>query len=204
MGGVEHALAWSHDAGQTSWLSRRTLLTFISSKGGPLQLSIDGGSLEARGAHVQRHPWLTALMSWSLDRVSADAPVFVLTEQKGSGGCPGVWVDHWLELREGRMNELLTTGGKGEGGGDMQWFDGSVGFWGKAPESGSEADSLFVRRFPPLSGINPKRDVVVFEEDVVESQLCSGVRTVYRYRPGKLERVRVDVVDAGHPVACPK
>lgn len=200
-GGVEHALLWGPQTPRRTWLYQPTQLTFFSvASARTVRLRSDGGVLEAAGA--TRFTWPEPVTSFSLEPVRPG--VFALGVMLGSG-CPGRHVEHWLQVREGQVNELLTTGGTGEGGGEgpERWFEGSVAFWGGVPDAG-ESSSLSLQRFGPVVGVPLEEQVIVFDEQVEQGQLCRATRTTSRYRSGRLEPVRVEtlVLDGGRPAVC--
>jgi hypothetical protein len=197
-GGVEHALVWEAQNRRT-WLYQPTQLTFFSVAGpGTVRVVSDGGLVEAPGA--QRFTWPEPVKSFALSPVSGS--IFVLDVFTGSG-CPGRHVEHWLQVRGGRVSELLTTGGSGEGAGAERWFEGSVAFWGGVPDAG-DALPLSAAAFAPIRDVPRHEQVVVFEERVEQGRLCSATRTVSRYRAGALQQVRVDSLrfDGGRPSVC--
>ncbi|MDP3502067.1 MAG: hypothetical protein Q8S33_17150 [Myxococcales bacterium] len=200
-GGVEHALIWGPQTPQSTWLYQPTQLTFFSvASARTVRFTLDGGVVEAAGA--ERFSWPDSVRSFSLER--GRQGVFVLVEQRG-GGCPGRHVEHWLQVRAGRVSELLTTGGTGEGGGEWpeRWFEGSVAFWGGVPDDG-ESSPMSLSRFGPVVGVPLGEQVIVFDEQVEQGQLCRATRTTSRYRAGRLEPVRVEtlVLDGGRPAVC--
>lgn len=200
-GGVEHAIVWGPQTSERDWLYQRTQLTFFSvTSAQTIRLMADGGVVEAEGARRLR--WPDVVESFSLRLVRPG--VFVLVEQRGSG-CPGRHVEHWLQVREGRVSELLTTEGTGEGGGTggERWFEGTVAFWGGVPDAG-ESSPMSLQRFGPVVGVPANEQVIVFDEQVEQGQLCGASRTTSRYRSGRLEPVRVEtlVLDGGRPAVC--
>lgn len=200
-GGLEHALVWGPRTPRTTWLYQPTQLTFFSvASARTVQLTLDGGVVEAAGA--THFTWPEPVRSFSLEPVRPG--VFVLGVMLGSG-CPGRHVEHWLQVHAGRISELLTTGGTGEGGGAWpeRWFEGSVAFWGGVPDAG-ESSPLSLHRFGPVVGVPREEQVIVFDEQLEQGQLCRATRTTSRYRAGRLEPVRVEtlVLDGGRPAVC--
>jgi hypothetical protein len=200
-GGVEHAIVWGPQAPRSTWLYQPTQLTFFGvTSERTVRLTSDGGAIEVEGA--RRFRWPEPVTSFSIEPVRPG--IFVLVEMLGSG-CPGRHVAHWLQVRVGRVSELLTTGGTGEGGGEApeRWFEGSVAFWGGIPDAG-ESSPLSLSRFGPVRGVPVEEQVIVFDEQVEQGQLCRATRTTSRYRFGRLEPVRVEtlVLDGGRPAVC--
>lgn len=195
-GGVEHAVVWGPQTSERDWLYQRTQLTFFSvTSARTIRLTADGGVVEAEGA--RRLNWPELVESFTLRQVRPG--VFVLGVQLGNGGCPGVYAQHWLQISHGRVSELLTTQGTGEG----SWFEGTVAFWGGVPDAG-ESSPMSISKFGPVVGVPLKEQVIVFDERVEQGQLCRATRTTSRYRSGRLEPVRVEtlVLDGGRPAVC--
>ncbi|MDP2345723.1 MAG: hypothetical protein Q8O67_32570 [Deltaproteobacteria bacterium] len=206
--GIRHVLAWGPASPSRTSLYLPTQLSFFFvPSAADIRLHVSGSEVIATGAGVQKFKWPEALGSWTLTDAGrpggAETRLIALTEHRGSG-CPATVITHWLQWHAGRLEELLTTEFTGEGGGDKLWFEGTIPVWPAPGGSKAEDDGLkSPPRFGAIADIPVEERVVVYDETITESQLCRGSRTIYRYRGGRLDLIRVEHLgDVIWPVIC--
>lgn len=197
--GVVHQPVWDEgrpvDGSLYQWLT----LTFVSlSGGGTIQLADSNGKVTSKNARV--FAWPRPIRNWQLtDRGPGDVPgsrIFVLTESIGAS-CPSTVVEHFLQVRGGRVTQLLETSASGEGVDDTLDWHGTTARWPAVDAGTNDLQLPDGELFPPITDVPPGERVVMVAADIEQGHTCRASRTLFRYADGGLTQVRVEHLDAG-------
>jgi hypothetical protein len=200
--GLVHQPVWDQRRPHEGSLYQSLTLTFVSlSGGGTIRLADSNGKVASKNAHV--FAWPRPLQNWQLtDLGPGDVPgsrLFVLREFIGSG-CPGTSVEHWLQVRGGKVTQLLETKATGEGVDDTLDWHGTSARWPSFEADAGTSDLELPGgelRFPEVDDVPAGQRVVMVDADIRQGRTCRASRTLFRYADGGLTEVRVEHLDAG-------